>query len=59
MENGPLASPLGDVVDILVSDPIFAGLVVVMLLFVFFAYLFVRRTLTGLQEGYDDAYRDR
>ena len=58
MEIGPLASPLDNVVDILVSDPIFAGLVVVMLLFVFFAYLFVRRTVTGLRDGYDDAYKD-
>ncbi len=58
METGPLASPLDDVVDIIVSDPIFAGLIVVMLLFVFFAYLFVRRTVTGLREGYDDAYKD-
>ena len=59
MEIGPLASLLGDAVDILLSDPIFAGLVVVILLFIFFAYLFVRRTVTGLREGYDDAYKEK
>ena len=57
MEPRPLASPLDGVVEFFASDPIFAGLVVVMLLFVFFVYLFVRRTLTGLRQGYDDAYR--
>lgn len=54
MELGLLASPLDDVVDTLVSDPIFVGLLAVMVLFIFFAYLFARRILTGLQEGYDD-----
>jgi hypothetical protein len=44
-------------VDALMNDPILLGLIVVMLLFVFFAYLFVRRTLTGLQEGYQSGYR--
>ncbi|WP_199174748.1 DUF7859 family protein [Halegenticoccus soli] len=39
-------------------DPVFLGLLVIMLLFVFFAYLFVRRTMLGLREGYEQA-RDR
>lgn len=32
-------------------DPVLVGIVVVMLLFVFFVYLFLRRTLTGFREG--------
>ncbi|ELZ76044.1 hypothetical protein C453_03509 [Haloferax elongans ATCC BAA-1513] len=43
------------IVDFLAGDPVFTGLLVLMLLFVFFAYLLVRRTLLGLREGYDDA----
>lgn len=34
-------------------DPVFVGLVVVLLAFFFFLYLLVRRTLLGLREGYD------
>ncbi|QCJ46996.1 MULTISPECIES: DUF7859 family protein [Haloprofundus] len=45
------------VVDALGNDPVFVGLVVAMLLFVFFAYLFVRRTVTGLQQGYQEGRR--
>jgi hypothetical protein len=41
----------------LLDDPIFLGLVAIMLLLVFFAYLLVRRTLLSLREGYDDGYR--
>jgi flagellar biogenesis protein FliO len=33
-------------------DPVLVGLVVVILLFVFGIYLFVRRTLLSLREGY-------
>jgi len=44
-------------IETLANDPILVGLIVVMLLFVFFAYLFVRRTLTGLREGYESGYR--
>ncbi|EJN59641.1 DUF7859 family protein [Halogranum rubrum] len=43
--------------DFLVQNPIFTGLLIVMLLFVFFSYLFLRRTLTGLREGYDQGRR--
>ncbi len=49
--------PLAGVVDYLVNNPVFTGLLVVILLFVFFAYLFVRRTVTGVQEGYDQGRR--
>lgn len=41
----------------LLEDPIFLGLVAVMLLLVFFGYLLVRRTLLSLREGYDEGYR--
>ena len=47
------------IVDSIAGDPVFAGLLVVLLLFVFFAFLFVRRTLTSMREGYDDAYRGK
>jgi hypothetical protein len=48
---------LQGVVDFFVQNPVFTGLLVVMLVFVFFSYLFVRRTLTGLREGYDQGRR--
>lgn len=35
------------------TDPIFVGLAVLLVLFIFFVYLMIRRTLLGLQEGYD------
>lgn len=35
-------------------DPVFVGLVAVLLGFFFFGYLLVRRTLIGLREGYND-----
>lgn len=41
----------------LLGDPIFLGLVALMLLLVFFGYLLVRRTLLSLREGYDEGYR--
>jgi hypothetical protein len=41
----------------LLEDPIFLGLVAIMLLLVFFGYLLVRRTLLSLREGYDEGYR--
>ncbi|MFB6108060.1 MAG: hypothetical protein ABEJ82_04350 [Haloplanus sp.] len=39
------------------DDPVFLGLVALMVLLVFFVYLLIRRTLLSLREGYDDAYR--
>ncbi|XVH33045.1 hypothetical protein ACNS7O_07390 [Haloferacaceae archaeon DSL9] len=38
-------------------DPVFVGLVVVLLLFVFFGYLLMRRTVLGLREGYEEGQR--
>jgi hypothetical protein len=47
----------GMVVDALVNvvseDPVLVGIVVVMLAFVFFLYLMIRRTVTGFKEGMD------
>lgn len=36
------------------QDPIFIGLVVILLAFFFFAYLLVRRTVLGLREGFEE-----
>ncbi len=44
-------------VDFLAGNPVFVGLLALLLLFVFFGYLLVRRTLLGLSEGYDEARR--
>ncbi|POG56775.1 hypothetical protein AUR65_002815 [Haloferax marisrubri] len=44
-------------VDFLAGNPVFVGLLAALLLFVFFGYLLVRRTLLGLSEGYDEARR--
>jgi hypothetical protein len=43
-------TPLGIFGDIF-SDPVFVALLIALLAFVFFIYLFIRRTLTGFQEG--------
>jgi hypothetical protein len=48
-----LALQVDGIVDVFVSNPVFTGLLVVMLAFVFFMYLLLRRTLLGLREGYD------
>lgn len=40
------------------GDPVFVGLLIALLLFVFFMYLLVRRTLMGLQEGYQKGRQD-
>lgn len=40
------------------DDPIFLFLVGVMLTVVLLAYLFLRRTMESLREGYDETYRD-
>jgi hypothetical protein len=46
------------VFEFVVSHPALVGLLAVLLGFVFFSYLFIRRILTGLREGYDDGYRE-
>jgi len=47
------------VADFVASNPALVVLVVCLLGFVFFAFLFVRRTLSGLREGYDEGYRGK
>jgi hypothetical protein len=47
------------VTDFVASNPALIVLVVFLLGFVFFAFLFVRRTLSGLREGYDEGYRGK
>ena len=47
------------VTDFVASNPALVVLVVFLLTFVFFAFLFVRRTLSGLREGYDEGYRGK
>jgi flagellar biogenesis protein FliO len=41
----------------LFDDPVVLGLIVVLVLFVFFGYLLMRRTVMGLREGYEDGQR--
>ncbi|MFC6826865.1 hypothetical protein [Halopelagius fulvigenes] len=57
------ARPLQSLVDgffqFVAGNPVLVGLVVVLLAFVFFMYLFVRRTLTGLRDGFDEGYRGK
>jgi len=38
----------------LLTDPVWLGMIAVLLLFVFFGYLLLRRTVLGLREGYQD-----
>ena len=47
------------VTDFVASNPALVILVVFLLGFVFFAFLFVRRTLSGLREGFDEGYRGK
>lgn len=55
--SGP--AQIDAVVDFAASNPALIVLLVFLLGFVFFAYLFVRRTLTGLRDGYDEGYRGK
>ncbi|QSG05229.1 hypothetical protein [Halapricum desulfuricans] len=50
----PLVSVFG-----LEIDPVLVAIVAVLLGFVFFVYLFLRRTVTGFQEGVEQARRKR
>jgi hypothetical protein len=47
-----LLQVLDGLVDFVSGNLIFVGLVAILLLFVFFSYLFVRRTLLSAAEGY-------
>jgi ABC-type uncharacterized transport system permease subunit len=40
-------------------DPVLLAIVAVMLLFIFFVYLFIRKTVTGFKEGMDESKRRR
>jgi len=42
---------LGDIVSAFFDDPVLIGIVVVLLGFVLFVYLFLRRTVTAFKEG--------
>lgn len=39
------------------DDPIFIGLAAALVIFFFFLYLFVRRTIVGFREGYEQGKR--
>jgi hypothetical protein len=39
------------------EDPVLVGIVVVLLVFVFAMYLFLRRIVTGFKEGMQDGQR--
>jgi len=41
----------------LFNDPVVLGLIAVLVAFVFFGYLLMRRTVMGLREGYEDGQR--
>ena len=41
----------------LFNDPVVLGLIAVLMAFVFFGYLLMRRTVMGLREGYEDGQR--
>ncbi|MEF8853168.1 MAG: hypothetical protein V5A44_12180 [Haloarculaceae archaeon] len=42
---------IGDIVSTLLEDPVLLGIVVVLFAFVFFVYLFLRRTVTAFKQG--------
>lgn len=44
---------IGDLVSGFFEDPVLVFIVVVLLAFVFFIYLFLRRTAQGFKEGMD------
>ncbi|WP_192918423.1 DUF7859 family protein [Salinigranum salinum] len=52
-------APAAGVVDTITGDPVLAVLVVSLLLIVLFGYLYLRRTLMNLRDGYEDAYRGK
>jgi len=41
----------------LFDDPVVIGLVVILLVFVIFGYLLMRRTVLSLREGYEEGQR--
>ncbi|SFR33978.1 DUF7859 family protein [Halogeometricum limi] len=59
MSARPLQGLLDGFVEFVLSEPIFVGFLLLLLAFVFFAYLFIRRTLTGMRQGFDEGYRGK
>jgi hypothetical protein len=57
MESAPVV--LEGVVEFVSNDPILFGMMLALVALVFFVYLFLRRTLTSVREGYEDAYRGK
>jgi hypothetical protein len=43
-----------DLVGEFFDDPVLVGMMVLMLVFVFFSYLFIRRTITGFMQGLNE-----
>jgi len=41
----------------LFDDPVVVGLIVILLAFIIFGYLLMRRTVMSLREGYEDGQR--
>jgi len=39
------------------NDPVFLGMLGLLVFFFFFIFLFIRRTLTGFREGFDRAQK--
>lgn len=54
-----VAVQLGGVVDFVAANPVFTALLAFILVFLFFSYLFVRRTLLSLREGYRSGRSER
>jgi hypothetical protein len=52
-------APAAGIVDTLTNDPILVVLVVGLFLIVMAAYFYIRRTLSNLRDGYEDAYRGK
>jgi hypothetical protein len=59
VRTGDAPAQVDVVTDFVASNPALVVLVVFLLAFVFFAFLFVRRTLSGLREGFDEGYRGK
>jgi hypothetical protein len=57
MRSAPVV--LEGVVEFVSNDPILFGMMLALVALVFFVYLFLRRTLTSVKEGYEDAYRGK
>ena len=52
-----MAGVVDAVVSFLADEPVLAGMMVLMVVIVFVVYLFLRRTLLSVREGYESGYR--